>query len=302
MLFRSPLRNAAYVLPNTPQAREDLAWIREEIQALKGQATLLEATTLDPGERQALVDAFRSARAADYAALRKDLERALKSTQRAARGSTRAAFEKTLRALRDRTAALDAIDFFAAPNGQEARDALNALEARMPKAPVAAPAPPGDTLDPAQFRGRTWVTRPRPGVDRMSSAWLIRRFLDPKARFRFAETPSGAEIPFDMYTGDFSHQGPLCTFEVLVRRFGLADPALVSIGQIVHDLDMKETRYNLAETAAVGRMVEGFRQAYADDATLLEHGMAMFEALSHSFGKTQIPKSKSQNPGGGKKR
>lgn len=113
------------------------------------------------------------------------------------------------------------------------------------------------------------MTRPRPGVDRMSSAWLIRRFIDPAATFAFAAAPADGEIAFDMYEGDFGHQGPLCTFETLAQRFGLTAPSVVRIGQIVHDLDMKETRYGAAETAAIGRLVDGLRQIYAEDAVLL---------------------------------
>src|SRR6185503_19854895 len=95
----------------------------------------------------------------------------------------------------------------------------------------------------ADFQNRRWVTRRRPGVDRMSSAWLIRRFIDPKATFAFVDTPSADEVPFDMYSGDFSHHGDRCTFEVLVDRFGIADPAVRRIGLIVHDLDMKESKH-----------------------------------------------------------
>jgi hypothetical protein len=117
----------------------------------------------------------------------------------------------------------------------------------------------------------------------MASAWLIRRFIDPQAAFAFAERPSESDVPFDMYVGEFSHQGPLCTFETLAERFGLEDAAVVRLGQIVHDLDMKETRYAPPEAPAIDRLVDGLRQLHADDATLLQEGIAMFEALARSF-------------------
>ena len=117
----------------------------------------------------------------------------------------------------------------------------------------------------------------------MASAWLIRRFIDPSATFGFTERPGGADVPFDMYTGEFSHRGELCTFEVLADRFQLKSLAIVKVAQIVHDLDMKEKKYDLPEAAAVGRMVEGFRGLHADDAILLEQGIGMFDALAHSF-------------------
>ena len=117
----------------------------------------------------------------------------------------------------------------------------------------------------------------------MASAWLIRRFIDANATFAFVDEPHDADVPFDMYVGEFSHQGSLCTFETLAERFGLRDPAVHRIGQIVHDLDMKETRYAAPEGSAVGRMVEGLRHVHADDHVLLAQGIAMFEALARSF-------------------
>jgi hypothetical protein len=142
------------------------------------------------------------------------------------------------------------------------------------------------------------VTRRRPGVDRMASAWLIRRFIDPNATFAFTDRAGGADVPFDMYTGEFSHQGDSCTFEVLASRFRLKNPAIVKFGQIVHDLDMKDTKYDPPEASAVSRMVKGLRALHGDDATLLEQGIAMFDALARSFesdeGAVDAPKSRRQ--------
>lgn len=117
----------------------------------------------------------------------------------------------------------------------------------------------------------------------MASAWLIRRFVDREASFTFATAPPADAVPFDMYTGEFSHHGGLCTFEVLAKRFAISDPAVTRIGQIVHDLDLKESRYEAPETVAVGRLVEGLRAMHADDRALLEQGISMFEALAQGF-------------------
>ena len=142
---------------------------------------------------------------------------------------------------------------------------------------------PHVTLAVKRYKNKVWVTRPRPGVDRMASAWLIRRSVDAKAAFTFRAKPRESEIPFDMYTGDFGHQGDRCTFETLAARFAVHDDAVLQIGQIVHDLDMKEARYHRPEAPAIGRLVEGLRQLHKNDSELLEHGIEMFEALARSF-------------------
>jgi len=130
-----------------------------------------------------------------------------------------------------------------------------------------------------------WLTRARPGVDRMSSAWLIRRFIDPNAAFAFGDAPnSEAMIPFDMFGVEFGHHGTSCTFETIVQRFGIKDPGVNWLGRIVHDLDLKESSYGAPEKDTVGRMVEGLRRMHRDDQRLLDEGIAMFEALYQSYG------------------
>jgi hypothetical protein len=189
---------------------------------------------------------------------------------------------RAVRSLRDRLNATQRVDFFTAPAGQAAADAVTAIERRLAGAPVERKEV-DVRFSAKDFTNRRWVTRPRPGVDRMASAWLIRRFIDPRATFGFVDRPGESEVPFDMYDGDFSHQGKLCTFETLAERFGVADAVVVQLGQIVHDLDLKDARYGAPEGPAVGRMVEGLRQLHPDDPTLLEQGIAMFEALARSF-------------------
>ena len=140
------------------------------------------------------------------------------------------------------------------------------------------------------YTARTWMTRPRPGVDRMSSAWLIRRFIDPQAKFAFAAEPPPANdkkrVAFDMFGVTFGHQGDRCSFEVLADHFGIDDKAVQHIARIVHDIDLKDDRYALPETPVVARMVEGLRATHANDTDLLTHGMAMFAALYESLRST----------------
>ena len=285
-----PVRNSVYALPNTDACREDFAWIRSEIIALGGEATVFAADALDEKESAAILDAVQRARQAEYKVLKRDLDRiAPPARAQRASASRRDQVSRSVRQLRDRFTALRRIDFFNAPGGPAIADAIDRLESQL-AGRITDPREVNVHVSPKAFRNRTWVTRPRPGVDRMASAWLIRRFIDPKARFAFAAAPDGADVPFDMYTGEFSHQGTLCTFEVLAKRFKIIDPAVARLAQIVHDLDMKESVYGAPESPAVGRMVEGLRHVHAEDPPLLEQGIAMFEALARSFESSAPPK------------
>ena len=281
------VKNSVYVLPNSPQAHEDLEWIKAEIAAMKGQATVFAAEGVDSLSRDEIVAAFRSTRQQDFDAIRREAARLLAAGRqsRAMRGPLQRRLERAARLLRERWNGIAAIDFFGAPGRDEAAAAIDKLNQQWAGAGAERKQQAGEPLEANRFRDRHWVTRPRPGIDRMASAWLIRRFIDPRAEFRFAERPDPASdsVPFDMFGVEFSHQGDHCTFETLAQRFGLSSPAVEWLGQIVHDLDLKDERYAVPEAAAVGRLVDGLRQIYQDDQALLERGMTMFEALYRSF-------------------
>ena len=292
------LKNSAWAMPESDEAREDLEWLKAEIVASGGEAMVLVGHASQQATQEEIVAAFRDARAKDFEALRKDATKLLQRLQRLSARNSKAsgraetdpqsdgrALPQALRRIRERARELDAIDFFRSPSSDEVAQLVAQLErhARRGQTMKSTTETDGTTLAVKDFKKKVWVTRPRPGVDRMASAWLIRRAIDPNATFVFRTRPRGSEIPFDMYTGDFGHHGERCTFETLAARFALRDPAVAAIAQIVHDLDMKEARYNRPEAPAVGRLVEGLRQMHKDDAALLEQGMAMFEALSRSF-------------------
>ena len=278
-----PTRNSVYVLPNTEQCREDFEWIRTEIVALGGEATVFAADAISAGGSDDIVTVFRRTREQEYRALKSEIDRLLPAAKRkrAADSSGLAQVSRVIRALRDRFRSIERIDFFDAPAREATAASLAVLEASTAR--QRPPASMEASVDAASFQSRRWVTRPRPGVDRMASAWLIRRFIDPDAAFGFTDRPEGTEVPFDMYTGDFSHQGDLCTFEVLAKRFQLTSPAVVRVGRIVHDLDMKDDKYGSPEVPAIGRLVEGLRASHTDDAALLKQGMTMVDALARSF-------------------
>jgi hypothetical protein len=279
-----PVKQAVYVLPDSPAAREDFEWLKAEIKGAGGDASVFAADSVDTWSADALVDEFRRSRQEAYLALAREIEQVVQrlSVTRRARGTRKPAAGRLLEVFRERLAALERIDFF----GSAGRDAvvtyLAQLEARTGHDRASAADTPG-SIDRASYSGRLWVTRPRPGVDRMSSAWLIRRFVDPRARFGFAadreRLPSADAVPFDMFGVEFSHHGDDCTFETLRRRFGVQDPAVDRIAAIVHDLDLKDGRFGAPEAATVGVLVDGLQLATAEDDLLLERGITLFESL-----------------------
>ncbi|HXC17403.1 MAG TPA: chromate resistance protein ChrB domain-containing protein, partial [Holophagaceae bacterium] len=195
--------------------------------------------------------------------------------------------------LRRKLDEIEARDFFHAPNRGRAEEALAALEAVFLRLRTASATPlPTVALDALQ--SRTWVTRKGIHVDRMACAWLIRRFIDPAATLRFVD-PKGYshqkdELRFDMFEGEFTHEGDLCSFEVLLRRAQLEDPALQVLAELIHDLDLKEDRYGRPEMAGLGRLITGICQTHREDEARLERGSAVFDDLYAAFsgpGKTR---------------
>ncbi len=274
--------NSAELDTATPSNVTNLDAIKQLLQVSPGSTILLRGHV-----DNALVEEFRRTRQEAYAALAGEAEQILRRMARRSRkpaGPSRRALQQ----LRERLAAVERIDFF----GSAGRDRVIALvrdiEARAGgKQPGAGAAGPAGPAGP--YRGRTWVTRPRPGVDRMASAWLIRRFIDGEARFDFAADRHAAPadaVPFDMFGVEFTHRGDLCTFEMLCDTFRLSDPALAAVAAIVHDLDLKDNRFGAPQASTVELIIEGLRLAHAEDGALLAAGMTLFDALYRALEQT----------------
>jgi hypothetical protein len=282
-----PVKQAVYALPDTATCREDFEWLKTDVNGAGGDATVFVANNLDAPADDALIEEFRRARQTGYAALARDIERTLKRAGKPDRSRRAPALRRLIQIFGERLTALERIDFFASAGADRVRTLLKQLEARASDPhPAAAASSPTGAIDASALQQRLWVTRPRPGVDRMASAWLIQRFIDPKARFSFVvdrdALPRGG-VPFDMFGVEFSHHQDGCTYETLCRVFALRDSALARIGAIVHDLDLKDDRFGAAECATVGAMIEGLQIAIADDHALLAQGITMFDSLYRSF-------------------
>jgi hypothetical protein len=285
------LKNTVYALPRNEAAREDLAWVLREIAEAGGEAVLVAATLLEGLRDEDVEGLFQAARSADYARI-SERARKLASTFRGKRGASsvppRAAAE--LRRLEEQLAGAIALDFFEAPGREAAEGRIEAIAARV----RAAAAPEGESSapsrsrpDPRQIAGGTWVTRRGVHVDRIACAWLIRGFLDSQARFMFVAPreyqPRPGEIRFDMYEAEFTHDGDRCTFEVLLDEAGIKDPALRAIGEVVHDIDLKDEKFGRPETAGVARLIAGLARRTRDDRERIERGGQLFADLYESF-------------------
>ena len=282
-----PVKNSVYVLPRSEQALEDFHWVRAEIVAGGGDASVCEAGFLEGLSDQAVEALFHAARDADYAEVGKEIRTLQKSV--AARGRrpapSREQAASALGRLRRRFEDVAAMDFFRAPGRNEVEGLLAAVEnAVRPPSDTSADQPPASI---APKPGRTWVTRSGVYVDRIASAWLIRRFIDPEARFKFvrghAYEPKADEVRFDMFEAEFTHEGDLCTFEVLVRHFRRDDPALRHLAEIVHDIDLKDSKFSRPEAPGLEHLLSGIAMRHADDVARIDDGSAVFEGLYEYF-------------------
>jgi hypothetical protein len=286
------LKNSVYVLPHSQSSIEDFEWIAEEARAGGGEAFVCTADFLGQLADEDIEERFRRLCGASYEEVAAQGRELLRQARRAsARVPADGELTHRARRLRKRLGEVNALDFFAAPERAAAEALVGQLETRLQSGAVAAPGDPAaggpDRRKLAELAGRTWVTRKGVHVDRIASAWLIRRFVDPGARFRFADSQSPeaapGELRFDTVGGEYTHEGDRCSFETLAARLGLRDPALVQVAEIVHDIDLKDAKFARAEAPGILQLVNGLALAHGDDLDRLDRGFALFDDLYESF-------------------
>ena len=245
-----PVKNAVYVLPRSEQTLEDFHWVAREILEGGGDASVCEATFIEGITNSEVTALFQGARESDYTELLSEIKQAgeeLRAASKEADGWVSGMVRRVAR-LRQRLNEIQNIDFFPAAGGKQAEALLSEMEAKIRSAPLRKVQQQTGT-----YSGRTWVTRKGVHVDRIASAWLIRRFIDSDARFKFVVArgyrSEPGEIRFDMFDADFTHEGDLCTFEVLIERSDISDRALRPIAEIVHDIDLKDTKFRAGRNA-----------------------------------------------------
>lgn len=269
-----PLGNSGYLLPNSPGNREKFEWLATTIRGPHGEASVLEVQSIDNYSSSQLAKRFSDARTQDYRTLLKNVRNALPKK-----------LPTHIARLRQRFQEIVSIDFFRSPLREQVERALVALQEPQSEQSL----PEVGKLSRSAYQNRKWITRPRPGVDRVMSAWLIRKFIDPKARFVFAgehQKPNAA-VPFDMYEGGFGHRGEDCTFETLTKAFGITDKRVAVMGEIVHDADLFDEKFGRREGFGIDEVMKGWARQNLSDSELLERGMQLAEGLHRSLGKKE---------------
>ncbi len=286
-----PIKDSVYVLPDLGDALEDFQWIAQEATAGGGEAWVCRADFVEGLTGDRLKARFRDAAAERCAPVKAALAARLAELRRAKKPASPAAGEllRLQRQVDDATRT----DFFNAEAAQEVRTLMAAVKhAARSRAsqPTRVPARAEGDL-----KGRVWVTRQDPHIDRLATAWLIRRFVDPAARFRFVDRAGGPTRPgersFDMTGADFTHEGDRCSFETMCARLTLDAPGLGHLAEIVHDLDLKDGKFGRPDAAGVGRMVEGLAHAHPDSLARVTAALPLFDALFASYG-GRLPKGR----------
>lgn len=291
------IKNSVYVLPDRTDTSEDFEWLALEIQKIGGDALVCRSEIVAGMTDEEIIQRFNDARDESYRSIRESVAADLRESERTATPSDQAWRENVQNSYARAQRRLDVIarlDFFGAkgrPATEEELRKFHELLERKSTLPTSRSEIPTKTArDPQSAtrpQGATWVTRAGVFVDRIASAWLIRRFIDPHARFRFvrvARYPGAqGEFRFDMVPAEFTHDGDMCTFEVLIERFDLHEAGLIAISEVVHDIDLKDEKFGRSEAPGIEAVLGGIVNAVADDDARLAAAFPLFDALYDRF-------------------
>ena len=280
------IKQSVYVMPLSESSREDLNWILKEIVEGGGDGSISEARFVEGLSDQQILALFQNARKADYDKLIQEANTLLAEWSAegfdprdpSAKGS--AQLSKLQRHLDE----IGAIDFFQVPERNTAELLIRELANHVSDSPAAGT---NDAAGLGDLKGKTWVTRRNLFVDRIACGWLIRRFVDRAAVFKFVAgpryTPKSDEIRFDMFDGEYTHEGDRCTFEVMIQRLGLQDHALGPMAEVVHDIDLKDEKFGRRETVGFNALLTGLVVAQPDDDRRMTEGLRLFDNLHAYF-------------------
>lgn len=283
------IKNSVYVLPKSEQTQEDFQWVLREIVEGRGDASLCEARFVDGLSDEEVEAWFQTARSTEYREIAEAARRLAKLPMPKKPGANGrpTQLEIELTKLKRHLDEIVTIDFFGAEGRETAEGLISGIEARMNKKKPENQVAPSATLFLDELQRRTWVTRKGIYVDRIASAWFIRRFVDPGAHFKFVPPkgykPLPGELRFDMFEAEFTHEGDRCTLEVLIQRVGRRDPAVNRIAEIVHDIDLKDSKFGRQENAGIEQVIAGIAMAHKDDEARLNRGSSVLDDLYEYF-------------------
>ena len=266
------LKTSGYVLPDEPAHLERFQWLAQQVREDGGDATLARVSAIEGLTNEDLARLFNEARAEDYAALIKPLNELI-ATNRKKPGE---GFAEALEKLKKQFREVRAIDYFACAASHDVEVLLErATRLAQPRKK------PGGVLESKRYQSRVWLTRPHPEIDRVGSAWLIRKFIDSHATFVFAPHPTAHPdaIPYDMMEVEFTHHGDDCTFETLLARFGLREKALRQIAEMVHQADIGDGKFAAVEALGLDLVFKGWGRTSMSDEEIIDRAAACFDGL-----------------------
>jgi hypothetical protein len=297
------VKNSVYVLPYNERTHEDFQWLKQEIETEGGEVTVFRAGAVEGATDKEIIASFRKARDEEYAQVTAELEALSGALREQKRGGHLSAgriahYEAELDKLHKELERIVGTDFFNASERTAAMAAyercqkvLRAAQSKSEK-PAQAAAHKGAAVNLASYQGRRWVTRRNLFIDRLAAIWLIKRFVDVKARFFFVSEGETVEsaIGFDMYGGEFTHRGEDCTFETMIKHFGLSeDPSLGELAEIVHDIDLKDNKFNRSEAAGLAAVIRGLAESLKDDRKLAQQCGPIFDGLYELLAQERKP-------------
>jgi hypothetical protein len=264
------IKTSTYLLPDAPAQYEQFQWLAQQIRDYGGDSTLVRAHEIEGLTREKVIALFNDNLAKEYGELRRSLQSLIARRKKIQAEEAVSELERLTRQFRE----IRAVDFFDSPRGHDVAMLLRRAEGPKRSRQL-------EILDAKQYQGSTWLTRPRPEIDRVGSAWLIARFIDRKPRFVFVPSVDAVPnaIPFDMLDAEFSHHGNFCTFEMLIRRFSISDKSLVKIGEMIHDADLDDARFQRVEAIGIDRVLKGWAKEGLPDEEILRRGFQCFDAL-----------------------
>jgi hypothetical protein len=264
------IKTSTYLLPDQPAQYEQFQWLAQQIRDYGGDSTLVRAQEIEGLTEEKVIAMFNDARAKDYGELRKSLQSLIGRRRKMEPEGAAAELERLTRQFRE----IREVDFFDSPRGHEVAMLLRRAEGRSRSRQFA-------VLDVKHYQARTWLTRPRPEIDRVGSAWLISKFIDREPKFVFAPAADAVPdaIPFDMLEAEFSHHGNYCTFETLTKRFAISDKSVAKIGEMIHDADLDDARFQRVEAVGIDRVLKGWAKEGLPDEEILRRGFECFDAL-----------------------